>query len=156
MSQAWEWTQRRPLVYCDTGGKQTIDEYLADAKLPEKKQLAVVYDDKLVSLITVRLVADGCFEIHVTSPPRTRKQIIIDALNGISESLFETMGAQLITTSCPTYGKHKHKGSCRLAEVCGMRQTGMAWHSGGADWLEYAITREQFYGKPKARTDERL
>ena len=157
MSQAWEWAQSRPRAYCDTGGNQTIEEYLAEAKERAKKHLAVIDDGKLISVITVRLVTDGHFEIHVTSPRKTQKQPILDALKIVSENLFRLLGAQSITTTCPIYGAHEHKGSRALAEACGMTPTGLSWpsiHDESITWLEYEITKEQFYGKSEERTEQ--
>ena len=150
MAKAWEWAQDRKRFYCETGGAQSIDEYLADAATPDKKQLAIVEDGALLSIVTVRMITDGVFEIHVTSPRKTdREAIVRDAQHGI-RSLFEQLHADTISTTCPVYGAHEHRGSRQLAEACGMTPTGTEWRSAcdeGIRWREYAITRDTYYGK---------
>lgn len=144
MSQAWEWTQARKRYYCDTGGYQTFEEYIGEAKRPELKQLVVIFDGKLVSLITVRLTASKTYEIHVTSPPRTQRQVILEALLFVRDSLFQDLQAERIVTSCPVYNGHEHKGSRRLAEACGMLPNGTEWYSEHDDtvlWREYELRR---------------
>lgn len=156
MSEAWTWTQERPRFYLETGGKQTVEAYIEDAKAPEKKQIAIVDGGKIVSIITVRLVSDDVFEIHVTSCKGISTQTVTDALKDVRDSLFQTMGAKVILTSCPLYGKHEHRGSRRLAEACGMTATGLEWpsiHDESTIWREYALTRKQHYGKPEASTN---
>lgn len=149
MTVAWGWAQARKRFYCDTGGNQTLDEYLTSAQEKTKKHFAVL-DGRMVSLITVRLITDGDFEVHVTSCRGVSPQTVTEALEKVRNSLFHVMDAQVIRTSCPLYGKHEHKGSRRLAETCGMATTGVEWQSVNDDgvlWREYAITRDQFYGR---------
>lgn len=157
MSQAWEWTQQRPRFYLETGGNQSVEAYLEDAKAPEKKQIAVVDDGQLVSVITVRLVSDDAFEIHVTSCKGASAQTVTDALKAVRDSLFQTMNAKVILTSCPLYGKHEHKGSRQLAEACGMTITGAEWKSAFDEnvlWREYEITKGQYYGQSKTSPNQ--
>lgn len=152
LSQAWNWTQERPRIYCDTGGELSWDDYLAQAKAENVKQLAVVGDVGMAALVTVKLVAEGVFEIHVTSPRGTKAAAILEALNSVRRGLFDDLGAAQICTSCPTYNGHEHKGSRRLAEACGMTPTGLEWEDETADgtrvvWREYAINRDTYYGR---------
>lgn len=156
MSQAWAWTQERPRFYIETGGNQTVEAYIEDAKAPEKKQIAVIDGGKIVSVVTVRLVSDDAFEVHVTSCKGISVQTVTDALKAVRDSLFQTMGANVILTSCPLYGKHEHKGSRQLAEACGMVATGVEWKSTFDEstiWREYALTRDQYHGKSETSTN---
>lgn len=144
LTLAWNWTQARPRAYPDTGGKQTLAEYLEEATQPDRKQLAVIADGKIASLITVRLAAKATYEIHVTSPARTRQQVVLDALLIVRDSLFRDLGAERIVTSCPIYDGHEHKGSQRLAEACGMTPNGVEWQSVNDEtvlWREYELRR---------------
>ncbi len=144
LTLAWNWTQARPRAYSDSGGKQTLTEYLAEAAQPDRKQLAIIADGKIASLITVRLAAKATYEIHVTSPARTRRQTVLDALLIVRDSLFRDLGAERIVTSCPAYDGHEHKGSRRLAEACGMLPNGVEWQSVNNEtvlWREYELRR---------------
>jgi hypothetical protein len=148
---AWEWTQRRKRFYCDTGGNQTIEEYLATAREPNRKHFAII-DGQMVSLITIRMIADGDYEFHVTSPPHANGMLIANALLNLREGLFDTLGAEVARTSCPIYGNHEHKGSRHLAEACGMTATGVEWVSVFDEnvlWREYELTRDKYYGQSK-------
>lgn len=144
LTLAWNWTQARPRAYPDTGGKQTLAEYMEEAVQPDRKQLAVIADGKIASLITVRLAAKATYEIHVTSPAGTRRQVILDALLIVRDSLLLDLGAERIVTGCPTYKGHEHKGSRRLAEACGMLPNGVGWQSVNDKtvlWREYELRR---------------
>lgn len=144
LTLAWSWTQARPRAYPDTGGNQTLAEYLAEAVQPNRKHLAVVSDAKIVSLLAVRLAASGTYEVHVTSPVRTRRQVVLDALLTVRESLFDSLKARRIVTSCPVYNGHEHKGSRQLAEACGMKPNGVEWQSVNDEtvlWREYELRR---------------
>ena len=144
LTLAWSWTQARPRAYPDTGGNQTLAEYLAEATQDDRKQLAIVSEGKIASLLTVRLAASGTYEIHVTSPARTRRQVILDALLIVRESLLHDLKAKRIVTSCPIYDGHEHKGSRRLAEACGMIPNDVEWQSVNDEtvlWREYELRR---------------
>lgn len=155
MSEAWAWTQARKRFYCETGGEMTIEEYLEDAKAPDKKQLAVIEDGKMVAVLTLRLFAEKCFELHVTSQAGVSPDTIRAAIMQAGKGLFGILGADSVFTSCPVYNGHEHKGSRRLAEACGMSPSGLEWEDEAADgtrvlWREYKITRDQYYGRKEA------
>lgn len=161
MSEAWAWTQARKRFYCDTGGEMNIEDYLADARLPVKKQIGIIENGALISIVTVKAVAEKIFEVHVTSPRGVRFETVLSALEVVRDGLFHDLGAECVYTTCPVYNGHEHKGSRLLAEACGMTATGCDWNDEAADgtqvyWREYAIDRKTFYGRTKSNIRERI
>ena len=159
LGQAWKWTQRRKRMYCDTGGEMTLPEYLSDAERPERKDIWVDGDGEC--LLTIELHVADEYTIHVTAPRNTSFQFVLTALLNIRRELFERLHATCILTSCGVYGGHENKGSRAMAEACGMTATGNGWDDETQDgtpvhWREYAITREQYYGRSENNQHERL
>lgn len=156
MGAAWNWMRERPQFFPDSGGNQSFDEYFAEARAPDRRQVAAMECDAMVSLITVHLVAAGVVEIHVVSPRKTKRATVQAALEQVRDSLFDDLGVERIRTAIAVYNGREHKGTRRLAEACGMTATGFDWpspHDARVMWREYQLTRYD-YGRTKNRTDE--
>ena len=160
LQEVWEWAQRRKLLYCDTGGEMTLQQYLLEAEALERKHIWV-QEQGNACVVTVELTLERCFTIHVTAPKKTPLPFTLKALLAIRRMLFEDLDAECIYTSCGTFHGHKHKAVFQLAEWCGMTPTGLTWDDETQDgtpvhWREYAITREQYYGRSENNQHERL
>jgi len=156
MATAWNWIQERPAFYPDSGGNQSFDDFYVEAQETERKQIAVMEHNAMVSLITVHLVEDDVVEIHVTSPRKTKRAIIQAALEQIRDSLFDVLGIDRIRIGVAVYAGHEHKGVRALAEACGMAATGFDWPSRYHEqvrWREYQLTRHD-YGRTKKHPNE--
>lgn len=156
MSQAWEWTQCRSRFYRQSGARMTFEEFLEFSKAQNKKQIAVIANDRIVALITVWLITDGVFDVHVIAPPKSKAGVLLDALLAVRNSIFDDLDASVIRTSCGTYRGHKNKGLERILIACGMMPTGEPWKAKGdndSTFQEYEITREK-YAESKTGTDE--
>jgi len=106
----------------------------------------------MVAVLTLRLFAEKCFELHVTSQPGVSFPAVQSAIMEAGGGIFGTLDAEAVYTSCPVYNGHEHKGSRRLAEACGMQPSGLEWEDETANgtrvvWREYKITKDQYYGR---------
>lgn len=162
LTTAWNWMQERPRFYLSTGGEMGLERYLEHVSEENIKQLAVVRKGVLKALITVELTGHYVFNIHVTSPKKTDATMISEALKATRDQLFTHLSANIITTSCPTYNSHIHKGSHLLAASCGMKPTGISWEEVAADgtivtFTEYAITRDEYkHGRTESNNRESI
>lgn len=146
MSQAWAWTQERPRFYQHSGAQMSFEEFLEFSKAQNKKQIAVMADGQMVALVTVWLMTDGVFDVHVTTPPKSKADVLVNALLAVRNSIFDDLDASVIRTSCGTYRGHKHKGLERILIACGMTPIGEPWKFDNepATFQEYEITREKY------------
>lgn len=155
MAQAWEWTQARSRFYAMSGARMTFEEFLAFSKAENKKQIAVMSDGKMAALVTVWLMSDGQFDVHVIAPRKSSSSLLTAALIAVRDGIFDDLDADVIKTSCGTYRGHRHKGLARILMACGMTPTGDIWYppnNDGSFFDEYEITRRS-YVKSKTSTN---
>lgn len=155
MSLAWCWVHVRAKFYPETGGFSDLDDYLAEGRVPSRKQVFVFRGVVPVSLITIEMTAPGMYLFHITSPRKADREAITQAVYEVGSQLFEQIQTGVIYTTVPSYRGHVHKGSKRIVEACGMtpystpEESEMNGHR--YNWQPYAITYEQWkafhYGK---------
>ena len=155
MTVAYCWAQRRARFYPHVT-ELTLDEFIESQQAENKKQIGVLQDGQMCALITVWLMQDEIYDVHVIAPRKSKANILLAALLQVRNSLFDSQKARIIKTSCGTYRGHLHKGMKRLLEACEMTPIGDAWRFAGHDsatFQEYQITRED-YVKSKKRIHE--
>ncbi len=156
MTEAWNWIQQRPRFYRQAGAQMTFYEFLQFSKAPNKKQIAVIANDRMAALVTVWLMTDDVFDVHVIAPPKSKADVLTNALLAVRNSIFDDLDASVIRTSCGTYRGHKNKGIERILIACGMTPTGDPWKAEGdndSTFQEYEITREK-YAESKTSADQ--
>lgn len=158
MREAWGWTQKRKRFYSLSGARMDFIEFLNYASQEHKKQIAVTSQGRMVALVTVWLMADGEYDVHVIAPPRSSAGLLIDALLAVRDGLFNDLNASVIRSSYGTYRGHVHWGMRRILQTCGMRPIGLPWWNSSDEsalYQEYEITKEM-YAKSKTGINERL
>ena len=145
LKQAYNWIQARAEWFPFTGGKQTWEEYLADALRSNQLDFAVMINGEMVSLITVDSSRPGQYQFHLASKPQPPVAELIKAVYRVGHHLFSFYRAEEIYTEIPSF----HHGSRRLAEKCGLRPDGAEsylgnFHGQPIRWIRYAMSRATF------------
>jgi hypothetical protein len=146
LRQVWDWIQARRDWFPETGGRQTWEEYLADAHRFNQADFAVELDGQLVSVITVDTATPGHYQFHLASCPQPPVEELIDAVYTLGYGLFEQANAQEIFTFIPSF----HRGSRRVALACGLRPDGneevkAEFRGRPIRWIRYQMSRLDFY-----------
>ena len=154
MTVAYAWASKRKRFYPHVV-ELSLDEFIESQREPNKKQIGVIEGGQPRALITVWLMQDAIYDIHVIAPRKTKPGILLQSLLQIRRSLFETQGAQIIKTSYGIYRGHPNRGVKALAEACGMAPVGDLFQFADvlhAEFQEYQITKEQYV---EAKTSHR-
>lgn len=86
-----------------------------------RTNIGVFDSDTLIAMITVELVANGVYELHLASARRPSRELILEAFVNLSKVLFEELKAQMAVSFTPSYDK----GILALVRAAGMRQDGV-------------------------------
>ena len=152
LEQAWRWIhdEGRAQFFPHTGGQQSLDEFLAEALQPTKAYFGI-WNGELQSVVVAEVGPEERLLFHLISKRRPDFAAIADGVYQLGWLMFRDLGASAIWTGVPKYRGHWHQGSKRMAEVCGLRPTGrvwreeeMGWTGGEVEWVEYAMTREEW------------
>lgn len=158
LTLTWRWIQDRPKLFPHTGGFVSLHEYLEKAQQENEKQIGIFVVNEMKSLITIQRETNDNYCFHVTSPRKTNHSLIASAVYAVGYDLFKRLGAKTIYSGSLIYkGKHRHFGSTRLMQLCGLTPTGeIEKDDYGNEWEYYELSRKNWlkyhYGQAEDRT----
>lgn len=153
LTLAYRWVKDRPWAYPDTGGKQSLEEFITELSSHRNFSFGIFEgryntsheNDSLISLMILEALDDVVWRAHIISPKKSKLAQICEGAKRVMDLLFtHTLLVDVIKTTVPTfYGKHKHRGSCQICTSLGFMSTEIIFTDENEhSWQQYEITRK--------------